>query len=155
MLTHEYLKTIINYNPETGVFNYLESKQGRKQLNTIGSLCSYGYLRIHIDGKTYKAHRLAWLYFHGTWPSGMIDHINGIKNDNRIKNLRDVNRAQNGQNQHKHRSGHLVGTTWHKRNKKWEAQIRINNKLKHLGYYLTQQEAHEVYLTQLKELNNE
>lgn len=154
MLTHEYLVTRLNYNPETGIFTWLKVKSSRVKIGDIaGSLQYEGYHRVRIYNKEYLAHRLAWFYVYREWPKGQIDHINGIKNDNRIKNLRDVSHSINGQNQTKHRNGHLVGTTWCKRDKKWRSYIYINGKRKHIGVFLSQQEAHMAYLLKARELN--
>lgn len=63
-----------------------------------GCLDAKGYVIVRLDGKGYKAHRLAWLLYYGKWPSNSLDHINGIKNDNRISNLREASSQQNAQN---------------------------------------------------------
>lgn len=153
MLTYEYLVTRLEYNKETGIFIWLTTKSNKIKIGDIaGSLQHEGYHRVSIDKKEYLSHRLAWFYIYKEWPKGQIDHINGIKNDNRIKNLRDVSHSINGQNQTKHRNGHLVGTTWCKRDKKWIAYIYINRKRKHIGVFLSQQEAHEAYLLKRMEL---
>ena len=78
------IRKIISYNPQTGEIKRLDRKNGN------GSIDHYGYLVIKIKGKQYKAHRLAWLHYYGTEPKYNIDHINGVKTDNRIFNLRDV-----------------------------------------------------------------
>lgn len=86
-------------------------------------------------------------------PNGMVvDHINGNTLDNRKANLRVCTQRENLQNMQKHRSGKLVGGTFCKRQKKWLSNIRINGKLKYLGYYPTELEAHEAYMRALKEL---
>jgi len=78
MITQAGLKELLNYNPETGDFAWVKSKK------PAGGISSYGYRRIIIDGKEHKAHRLAWLYTHGVFPEDQIDHINGVRHDNRI-----------------------------------------------------------------------
>jgi hypothetical protein len=88
-ITQEYLMSIADYDPDTGII----TRKDRKGSN--GSIDAYGYLIIKIKGEQYKAHRLAWLYVHGEFPSNVIDHINGDKLDNRIENLRDVPQAIN------------------------------------------------------------
>lgn len=85
----------------------------------------YGYIQISIRGKRYQAHRLAWLYCHGKWPVGQIDHINRIRDDNRIANLRPATRSQNQANrslQANNTSG-FKGVVFHKQIGKWVARI--------------------------------
>ena len=88
-MTQEELKQIISYNKYTGVITRLD------RANSNGSIDRYGYLIIKIKGKQYKAHRLAWLYEYGKFPDYNIDHINGIRDDNRIENLRSVSQSIN------------------------------------------------------------
>lgn len=92
-ITH--LKEILNYNPETGIFTW-KSRRPRIRVGQIaGSKNNERYVNIKIDGILYKAHRLAWLYMTGEWPKDQIDHINGIRDDNRFCNLREVTNASN------------------------------------------------------------
>ena len=96
-----------------------------------------GRREIRVKGNAYKAHRLIWLYVYGKFPDNSIDHINGQPLDNRIENLRDVTLQENQKNKCTYRtnsSGH-TGVCWHKRNEKWLANIRVNGKRKHLGYF--------------------
>lgn len=155
MLTQEFLKQHLSYNKDTGLFTWLKINKYTKKIkigDIAGSLDIDGYLRIGIFYKPYLAHRLAWLYVYGEWPKNQIDHINGIRNDNRIENLRDVSQRENCQNRLIHRNGKLVGSWFDKTKNKWQATIRINKKQINLGYYTTQQEAHEAYLKFLNKL---
>lgn len=142
-LTAERARKCFTYNPLTGA---LVSRRGKQ----IGYLASGNYLRVSVDGANYAAHRVVWLLLNGTWPDGYIDHINGVRTDNRIANLRDVSRTENNQNQrraHSHnKSSGLLGASWHKRDKQWAAHISVNNKQKHLGNFATAEEAHAAYL---------
>ena len=88
MITQEELKELLDYNPETGLFTW-NVYNNIKNKTTAGTF-NDGYIQIKIKQKIYQAHRLAWLYVYGEWPKGQIDHINGIRDDNRIENLRDV-----------------------------------------------------------------
>ena len=100
MLTQQQLKEHLSYDYATGVFINLRNKPGRG--GGIGSVAGNsnvnGYVYIKVMGKRYMAHRLAWLYHYGEWPVNEIDHINNIKDDNRICNLRDVTHSENQQN---------------------------------------------------------
>lgn len=137
-LTQARLKALLHYDPETGVFRRrVDVGRRHKAGNLCKSLLQNGYVRVGVDGRSYKAHRLAWLYVHGKWPSDQIDHINHIKTDNRICNLRDVTCAQNQQNRRKiakSTSGHL-GVTWASHMQKWLSSIKVDGKSYHLGYF--------------------
>jgi hypothetical protein len=88
-LSHQALLRELIYYPETGQFIRRVDTGGREVSGKVaGSLGSDGYIYIMVLGLRFKAHRLAWFYVHGTWPPDQIDHINRIKDDNRIENLR-------------------------------------------------------------------
>lgn len=107
-----------------------------------------GYHCFGFNGKMVKAHRVLFCLYNQTdIPSNLeIDHLDGIKTDNSKENLRLVTKRQNNQNKDNHRKGHLVGTSFDKKARKWVSLIRINYKLTHLGIFTTQQEAHSCYL---------
>lgn len=98
-LTQERLKTLLRYDWDTGKF-YWRCDRGRlaKKGWEAGSPHKKGWINIIVDGTAYKAHRLAWLYAYGRWPSGQIDHINRDNSDNRLSNLRDVDSRTNARN---------------------------------------------------------
>lgn len=135
-MTQEELKSVITYNPETGVFRWLASKAGRRaEAGTV--LEPRGYVQLCIDGRRYLAHRLAWLYVHGVWPDSYVDHINRDPRDNRLANLRQATHAENLQNKGKstnNTSGHL-GVSWRKDCARWEARLMVNRKSRHLGFF--------------------
>jgi hypothetical protein len=150
-LTQAHLRHRLHYDPDTGVFTWLNPNKYRPEYKGrgAGSLHTLGYIHIYVDGKAYKAHRLAWFYVHGEWPLQDIDHMNGDRADNRIANLRDVSRSSNAENRHHAREGHalgLLGVVWRKRNKKYEARIHVGGKYLYLGLFHTKEEAHAVYL---------
>ena len=143
-LTAEYLRSILHYDQETGIFTRKVSTANQVKAGDIaGSPDGHGYLCIMVGSRLYRAHRLAWLYIHGSWPTGQIDHINRNRTDNRIANLRDVSHKQNGQNRSKpsnNTSGH-PGVVWHKRISKWQVKIKHNYKYIHIGYFTTIEDA--------------
>jgi hypothetical protein len=151
-LTQQTLKQMLSYSEHTGQFTWETPSKYRPEYQgkIAGSLHSVGYIHISILGKSYKAHRLAWLYVHGVWPLTNLDHINGDRADNRISNLREATHAQNAQNRKHARRGHtlgVLGVVWRERNKKYEARIHIEGKYKYLGLFATAEEAHAAYLT--------
>jgi len=98
MLTQSQLKEILTYNPDTGIFTWLVASNGRIRVGDIAGTTDNGYVRIMIERTKYRAHRLAWLYVHGESPKEQIDHINHIRDDNRINNLRCVSCHENFKN---------------------------------------------------------
>ena len=143
----EYLKSRLNYNPETGIFTWKfknNNTKGNKIFNTkfggkiAGGKVSDGYLAIGVNGKLIKTHRLAYLFMTGEWPNDEIDHINGNPSDNRWKNLRAVSRWENNRNSkiQKNNTSGLRGVSWYKNYKKWCVRIHDNNgKRINLGYF--------------------
>lgn len=134
-----YFKKILRYNPKSGEFTWLVKMSCGTNVGQIcGNKTDRGYVRILIDRKQYQAHRLAFLFSHNRWPKGSIDHINGEKSDNRIKNLREVTDFLNQQNRPCHRKGVLWGTTKIQKGKYYQARVQG----KYLGNFKTMEEAH-------------
>jgi hypothetical protein len=127
----------ITYNPETGDVVGVRGK-------VITGKHSEGYITIGLryDKKGYDllAHQFAWYVIYGEIVEH-IDHINGIRNDNRICNLRSVTKQENAFNRTTSKGYH-----WHKRANKWHSQIKVNDKRIHLGYFNTEEDAREAYL---------
>jgi hypothetical protein len=138
MLTAEIVSSLIDYSPETGEFKRIKKTSNSVKIGgKAGSISNYGYLRISIGGKLYMAHRLAWLLMTGNWPEDQIDHINGIRDDNRWINLRKATNQENGKNQcirSTNKSG-ITGVTWIEATQKWRAQITVDGKAIHLGVF--------------------
>ena len=137
MLTQSDLKEKIHYNPETGNFTWRIKINGNTNVgSTAGSTSnSNKYRQIRINGVYYGAHRLAWLYVYGNYPKGQIDHINGVRLDNRIANLRDVSQFENQKNtclRKNNRTG-ITGVSWHIKKLKWCANIQGDKKQISIG----------------------
>lgn len=123
-VTSEVLRTKFSYDPETGLLIRKCNSGTAKTGDVAGNLHSTGYIEVRVFGKLFKAHRIIWMMEFGDWPSGEIDHVNGVRNDNRIKNLRDVSTAENMRNKRLYSNGrtgvHGVGFY----NGQWSALIK-------------------------------
>jgi hypothetical protein len=138
----------MRYDADTGVLER-RLKSGRWKACSGKAVCN-GYATVCVLGEMQYSHRIAWLLARGEIDDDLsIDHENGVRNDNRLVNLRLGTTRENSQNLECHRNGQLVGATWYKRYEKWQAQIRINGKRKYLGLFQTELEAHEAYLAAL------
>ena len=150
MITQAELKELLNYDQETGIFTWsIKPRRGINIGDIAGSKRKHdGYVAIRIQGKQYYAHKLAWLYVHNVWSTQEIDHINRIRDDNRLSNLRELSPALNSQNRNKkitNTSGY-TGVYWCKNSKKWKSQISYNSIRKHLGSFNNIKDAYEAYL---------
>lgn len=149
-LTQSRLKELLHYDQETGVFTRIVTTNNRAKAGSVaGSKTGNGYLQVTIRWRQYSLHRLAWLYVHGTWPESDIDHINGVRTDNRIENLRDVSRSGNIQNTRKARSNStsgVLGVTFDKSRNKWLAAITTEGKRKHIGRFESKDDAQKSYV---------
>lgn len=154
-LTVARLREILNYDPETGVFTRRTGGQGfRCEAGRVaGSPHSAGYINISVLGKRRLAHRLAWFYVHGQWPVGDIDHIDGDRSNNRIANLRSVNRSGNLQNQRAAKPHNKTGflgvrldTRLKTSERKYVASIVVDGRQHRIGSYYTPEDAHAAYL---------
>jgi len=132
------LKEMLYYNPETGLFTWLVSKKGHIKAGDIaGYIHSSGYRIICINGKRYRAHRLAWLYMTGAWPECQIDHDNQIRSDNRFLNLKEATNEQNAKNCKRRvdNTSGVTGVWFHKQVGKWCSEIFVKGKKISLGVY--------------------
>lgn len=143
LISHQELKRIVAYNPETGVFTARVRRSRVVVGMEIGSPTSNGYTQITLWRRNYGAHRLAWFYMTGKWPV-LVDHKDRDGHNNRWSNLREANHIQNGQN----RKGTtpLKGACWHKPSGKWFSLIRVNRKRIWLGAFDTAASAHAAYI---------
>lgn len=159
-LTAERLRELLRYDPETGILSWRVDRGkcgiGSRAGDSAGWPDKKGYLRAKVDGNDFMCHRLAWLYVHGRWPAKQIDHINGVRDDNRIANLRECSAGENQQNQRNPRrcgTSGFLGVSFKKHCKKWAAKIKVCGKQKHIGYFSTPEEAHAAYLKAKAELH--
>lgn len=155
VLTAERLRAALRYDSATGVFTWLVQLSNKGPVGAIaGSSDKNGYVNIGIDGRDYKAHRLAWLWMLGVWPATDIDHRNRTPSDNRWDNLRTLAHAVNTQNVRKARSNNGTGLLGVSRSgTRFKAQIMLNGKQRNLGRYSTAEAAHEVYLSAKQKLH--
>lgn len=148
------IKEYLDYNSSTGSFLWKKRYgSSRVKIGSVAGAIVKGYVMITFCGNRYYAHRLAWFLHYGSWPKNDIDHINGIKNDNRIENLRDVSTSDNCINRKCHRDGKLPGCTFDISRGKWYSKIRINGKRIHIGYFSTAEEASSAYLSFKEKMN--
>ena len=152
-LTQEDLKESMHYCPESGAF---ARRIGALIIPVNGSTDSYGYKQVRVNGKKYLAHRLAWLYMHGGWPPDQVDHCNGMRSDNRLKNLRLATNAQNRQNirsAYSNSKSGALGVTWDKKTQKWQAKISLNGAKNILGFFENIADASAAYIAAKREIH--
>lgn len=145
MLTASRVRDVLKYDPDTGRFAWRATRGGRS--GDAGYINCWGYRVIMIDGRNYRGNRLAWLYTHGETPAGEIDHINMVRDDDRIANLRLATRTLNNANRRRYRNNASGFKGVVQVGKRWRAEIRLNRQSKHLGYFDTAEEAHAAYVT--------
>jgi hypothetical protein len=168
----EYLNECFAYNPTTGallwrhrpVSHFSKTEKYTAEFNCLrfnsryagksaGSFDNYGYLKVGLNYKKQKVHRIVWKLITGIEPDNQIDHINGNKSDNRKENLREANHSENGMNTGKksNNTSGFKGVYWNKKQKKWLAKIEYGYHQKALGSFETPEEAHNAYCLAAKE----
>lgn len=141
-------RALMVYDPDTGIFTWRHTlRRICRQGDVVGSKKGGGYLEVEYQGNRISLHRLAWLYVTGHWPRGVIDHINGVKSDNRICNLRDVDPSINAQNQRRARVSNQSGRIGAHARKTggFESRIKVGADSIYIGKFDTAEEAHEAY----------
>jgi len=132
------LMHLLNYNSLTGIFTWRNPTNRKSRVgDEAGTINMYGYIVIKLNGKVYRAHRLAWLYVVGEFPVEMLDHINRIKIDNRIINLNPVSNEENQRNRKlnsNNKSG-FIGVRICNKTNKWLARITVKRKKIDLGLF--------------------
>ena len=147
MMTIDRARELFSYEPETGnIIRKVSRSANALKGDVAGTPDLHGYIQIQVDGKIYKAHRIAFLLMTGDWPKFAIDHANGNRSDNRWENIRECTQSENSRNS-KLRSDNTSGykgVCFYKN--RWLAQIQIHGKCRHIGLYDTPKEAHEAYM---------
>lgn len=145
---NEHIKSALSYDPATGEIRWLKvAPWVRIKVGDVaGHVNRKGYRVINIAGKVRRAHRVAWFLHYGEFPIDQIDHINGIKDDNRLVNLRQASSAENGRNKTapKSNTSGFKGVSFHRKTKKWVAYITVDCKQKYLGLYESPEDAHAI-----------
>jgi hypothetical protein len=149
----------MRYDAMTGVLERWVTHSGNRALKNprwkacSGKAVSKGHAHVSVLGSHQQYHRVCWLIAHGEIDDSLeIDHINGVRNDNRLINLRLGTSRDNNRNRQIHREGKLCGCSFHKRDQKWGAYIYINGKQRHLGLFSTEIEAHAAYMDILNQV---
>jgi hypothetical protein len=163
-LTAAEVRELLHYNPDTGLFTWKQrSPIIDRQVGTwntkwagkpTGVRLDSGHVALTIFNRRYLAHRIAWLYMKGEWPTDYIDHINGIPHDNRFANLRPATHAQNiynsviaGNNAGGVNSSGYRGVRLHRASGLWHAQIGHEGRSISLGYWKTPELGDAAYRT--------
>ena len=153
----ERLRQFVRLDPVTGLIHWIvDRRRGAAAGDVAGSLCGNRYIRVEVDGSRLAAHRVVWALHTGYWPPDdmQIDHINGIKTDNRPENLRLANNSEN-QSSAKSRPGRsgLRGVYWVPQMGRWRAKIMKGKRTIHVGYFYDKNEAHAAYCQAAAEIH--
>lgn len=156
-LTQEYLKSVLDYDPLTGVFTWKKGlKNNPYSGKQAGSKHNQGYLCIRIMRKSYLSHRLAWFYIHNEWHD-QIDHKDTIRNNNWISNLRPATNQTNNNNRikcHKNNLSGLLGVSFCKIMSKYVSRIMVDGKTIRIGYFDDKESAHKAYIEKKRILHD-
>jgi hypothetical protein len=147
-LTHDRLVELLSYDRISGVFTWNGvPRPGPANCGRAGTISNHGYRVIRVDGRKYRACRLAWFYVHGEWPSGDVDHRNRDRQDDRFDNLRAATEALNSANAglRKDNTSGFKGVAFHRVTGKWRADCRVRGRSHWLGCFGTAEEAARVY----------
>lgn len=136
-ITAELARELLVYDPNTGSLHWRIARPGAPKGALVGTRTSEGYTQIEINYRLYRAHRVIWLMMTGMWPKHHVDHINGVRADNRWKNLREATPLQNSRNRvtSKKTGSGRVGVSFIKSDAKWHAYIGIDNRTINLGRF--------------------
>ncbi len=145
-MTPERLREVLSYHPWTGEFRWrLQLSLRIKVGDLAGRLTDQLFIKIRIDGREYLAHRLAWLYMKGKWPTRLINHRNRRRSDNRWPNLREATNSQIAAHARSRRRMSR-GVDWLPREGKFRARITVDGQWSDIGHYRTEAQAYQAYL---------
>lgn len=157
-LTVNYLREILHYDGASGSFTWKVSPCNSVPCGSLaGSPTKDGYVKICIDRRFYRAHRLAWFYVYGVWPTCDLDHKDTVRSNNSINNLREATDSQNGANARRpinNKSGYK-GVCFNKKFGLWQAYIMRDGRQRTLGYYNAPEKAHNAYIVAAKQFFGE
>lgn len=148
MISQEKLIEMLDYDKITGILTWKISRSGIAIGQIAGYRAKNGYWYIKINGKMYSRARLVWFYMTGEWPKAQIDHINGIRSDDRLNNLREATHSQNQMNK-VHNTRKLPKWVY-RNNKGFIARVSDGTKIVNLGTYQTIGEAYDVAMNYAK-----
>jgi hypothetical protein len=155
-LTRARLRELLHYDEDTGEFRWLKRMNGTIRDGDIaGSLTEDGYRRIWVDGRLYRAHRLAWLYMTGERCPSLIDHRDGDPSNNRWSNLRKATPSQSNANKRVPRNNMCGLKGVSRKGSGWRATIHKNGRKHYLGNFPTPQDAHAAYAKAARKLFGE
>jgi len=151
ILTIEEIRKLFYFDFNTGKIYWAvdHGRWGNLPKNIEAGCLKNGYRWIRIGKKNYFGHHIAWALWYGEWANSTLDHLNGIRDDNRPENLRIASVAENNQNQHNtpsHNTSGIRGVSWDAARNKWTARISLNGKSKNLGRFDTIEIAENAYL---------
>ena len=155
-ITVERVREALAYNSETGVFTWLQRTSTKVHIGDEAGSPSNGYWSIKLDHRNYGAHILAWLWMTGAWPTHEVDHIDGVRDNNRWINLRDGSDGVNKRNivaPNKNNPSGYRGVS--RSGRRWAAHIKVNGKQQRLGTFDTPEDAHVAYMAAKAELHGE
>lgn len=147
-ITQEILCELLRYCHATGVFTWRNKRApGIHAGDRAGTLRSDGYIAIRVKGKKFQAHRLVWLYMHGQFPAAQIDHINGVKWDNRLVNLRLATNTENCRNRGARADSNsgIRGVSFERASGKWRATASDGRRYVSIGRFETIEAACAAY----------
>lgn len=152
----ERVRSLLDYDESSGILRWRTRRSNMAAGSVAGTLDGRGYRIIRIDGAYQKAHRVVWLYVHGSWPELEIDHINGDRDDNRIANLRQATVSENQQNRAKAQSNSAtgrIGVSFLSRERRWVAQLCVGGRRVLYKTFRSEDQATEAYIAAKQEFH--